>query len=140
MKNGDYELVVAPENFIGKKYRDKYCYEHHLVYWLNYGIVPQKDEVIHHKDGNKHNNSIDNLELQKLKNHNKIHHKGKQMIRVKCSYCGCEFIREKRLAHFLRGETTYACCSNRCSLAITHLDKWQKEQLTKPEILDEFII
>lgn len=58
MKNGDYLLAVAPENYPGKRYRGRYCSEHTLVYWQHYGIVPNKDEVIHHIDGNKHNNDI----------------------------------------------------------------------------------
>lgn len=31
MKNGDYILVIAPDWYRGKRYRGKYCYEHHLV-------------------------------------------------------------------------------------------------------------
>ena len=29
MKNGDYNLVKAPKDFQGIKYRGKYCLEHH---------------------------------------------------------------------------------------------------------------
>ena len=43
MKNGDYILVKAPTNYPGKKYRNKYCYEHHLVYWQHYGIIPNNN-------------------------------------------------------------------------------------------------
>ena len=40
MKNGDYNLAIAPPDFPGKKYRGKYCSEHVLNYWLANGIVP----------------------------------------------------------------------------------------------------
>ena len=33
MINGDYILVVAPDDYPGVRYREKYCYEHYLVYW-----------------------------------------------------------------------------------------------------------
>ena len=35
------------------------------------------EKFIHHKDENKFNNNIDNLELMKCKEHNKLHHAGK---------------------------------------------------------------
>ena len=31
MKSGNYILIKAPDNYPGKKYRGKYCYEHHYV-------------------------------------------------------------------------------------------------------------
>ena len=35
MKNGKYILVKAPANYLGKKYRNKYVYEHILNYWTH---------------------------------------------------------------------------------------------------------
>jgi len=35
-----------------------------------------QDEVVHHKDHNKLNNNIDNLEVMKKKDHNSLHHAG----------------------------------------------------------------
>ena len=140
MKNGDYVLVLAPKDYVGKKYRGRYCYEHHLIYWLNYGVVPKDDEIIHHKDGNKHNNLIDNLELKKRAEHTKNHRKtGKTMIEVRCSFCGKLFVREKRFAHFLHYNTQYCCCSNECALSITHLNAEQKQHLNTPKIIREFL-
>lgn len=36
----------------------------------------QRDEVVHHKDGNKLNNSIDNLQVMSRKEHSRLHRKG----------------------------------------------------------------
>lgn len=33
VKNGPYELVIAPEEYPGKKYRGRYAYEHRVNYW-----------------------------------------------------------------------------------------------------------
>lgn len=42
---------------------------------MHYGPIP-KGFIIHHKDGDKTNNSIDNLELMSRARHASIHHKG----------------------------------------------------------------
>jgi hypothetical protein len=90
MKNGDYILIKAPKDYIGKKYRELYCYEHHYV-WCKYNNISiPVGYVIHHKDGNKLNNTISNLELISKKNHSKLHHKGKDLskdISISCVVC-----------------------------------------------------
>lgn len=67
-------MVVAPEDYPGKKYRGRYCYEHHLVYWLKFGVIPQKGQVVHHINHNKTDNSLTNLELKSVALHNTHHH------------------------------------------------------------------
>lgn len=62
MRNGPYILVVAPEDYPGKKYRGRYVYKHILVFWKNTGRLPLPDHVIHHKNDDKHDNKFDNLE------------------------------------------------------------------------------
>lgn len=47
-------------------------YEHRLVWESNFGKIPNGYEV-HHKDGNKLNNNIENLELVKKGEHQHIH-------------------------------------------------------------------
>ena len=93
MKNGKYELVVAPNNYPGRVYRGRYCYEHHLVWWQHYGETIGSDENIHHVNGDCRDNRIENLCLMRAHEHNKEH--GKKLIekyRIKfvCGYCGCE--------------------------------------------------
>jgi len=73
MKNGPYELVVAPEDFPGKKYRGRYCYEHTLVYWKEHGVLPASDETIHHKNGDRRDNDPANLELSSRAEHSRSH-------------------------------------------------------------------
>jgi hypothetical protein len=53
-----------------------YTYEHLLV-WVSGGrMKPSKDEVIHHRNGDKSDNRLDNLELMKRCNHSVYHGKG----------------------------------------------------------------
>lgn len=52
-----------------------YCI-YHLVYELFVEPIP-KGYVVHHKDHNKHNDRVDNLEMMTKAEHNSIHHKDK---------------------------------------------------------------
>lgn len=56
----------------------KHCrviYLHREVYEDFYGEIP-KGYVVHHKDGNKINNSPDNLEIIKRGDHSRLHNTG----------------------------------------------------------------
>lgn len=73
MKNGPYELIVAPEEYPGMKYRGRYCYEHHLVYWRAHGVIPEPGQIIHHINENKRDNRLVNLELMDVGDHGRHH-------------------------------------------------------------------
>ncbi len=104
MKNGDYILVIVPDDYPGKRYRGKYAYEHHAVYWRKHGRLPDRSlkEVIHHKNGDKKDNRIEKLELLSHQEHMLHHGKGVSMIERVCEWCGKAFSREKRKADYGR--------------------------------------
>lgn len=96
MKNGPYELIVAPEDYPGKKYRGRYCYEHVFKWWKKHGVLPPKGYEIHHRDHNHRNNKDNNLELISAKDHRKLHAQISSMkakIEVICGFCKKKFIR-----------------------------------------------
>lgn len=49
--------------------------EHRLVMEQYLGRKLKRTEVVHHKDGNKLNNAIENLELMSLSDHSRMHMK-----------------------------------------------------------------
>ena len=130
MKNGDYNLVKAPKDFQGIKYRGKYCLEHHYVYCKEYHVVPKDNEVIHHIDGNKQNNNIKNLKLMTREEHVKIHHKKKTYVKLKCVWCQKVFVREKRETHLSKHQQ-FTCCSRQCSAKAIHLKQKNIEEFQK---------
>lgn len=90
MRNGPYELVIAPAEFPGKKYRDRYCYEHVLVWWQNTGEVPGPDELIHHKNENKRDNRFENLEKKGRGQHTAEHNEERgETVQVVCGNDRC---------------------------------------------------
>jgi HNH endonuclease len=89
MRNGPYELVIAPPGYPGMKYRGRYCYEHTLVWWQNTGEIPGPGEVLHHRDENKRNNAFDNLAKKTVGEHTAEHSRARIQVpvTVKCSWC-----------------------------------------------------
>jgi hypothetical protein len=73
MKNGPYEMLIAPKNYPGKKYRGRYAYEHHIVWWEKHGRLPRPGHEIHHKDMNHRNNKLSNLEEMTKHAHQLLH-------------------------------------------------------------------
>ena len=123
MKNGEYELIIAPVEYPGKLYRDKYAYEHHIVYWQHTGYILQKGEEIHHKNRNKRWNVFSNLEIRTKAKHAQYHGllKGKTMVDLICPVCGSSFTREKRQTHLIKKSNTTTLCSRSCAGIWSHM-------------------
>jgi hypothetical protein len=116
MRNGPYILVIAPEDYTGKKYRNRYVYEHHLVWWQNTNSVVPRGYVIHHKNHNKHDNRIENLELMTDEKHKDEHTKErkKSLIKIICFHCGKEGRKPGRNYRFAlkKGKNRFYCSRN----------------------------
>src|ERR1700693_2229513 len=66
-----YKLIHAPEHpFSTSK---GYVREHRLVMEAKLGRYLQKDEIVHHIDGNTLNNDINNFELTNVSEHTTFH-------------------------------------------------------------------
>lgn len=121
MKNGPYILVVSPPEYPGKRYRGRYCYEHHLVWWQATGKVVATGEVVHHKNNNKHDNRIENLEVMSPSEHAVHHGKDNEAIYLDfpCFYCEKLFRIDERNFRFrlLKAHQQYFYCSRRCSVS-----------------------
>ena len=86
VKVGKYWMVYQPDHLNSDK--RGYVYEHRFVMSIHIGRPIWKYEVVHHINGNKIDNKIENLELIKS---NSKHIKEKHLLKDKtnrfCCYC-----------------------------------------------------
>jgi hypothetical protein len=70
-KGGRYYARLVPEHpgADGKGY----VMIHRLIIEASIGRFLTQDEVVHHRDGNGHNNDISNLEIMSTSEHNRLH-------------------------------------------------------------------
>jgi hypothetical protein len=67
-----------------------YIAEHRLIMEKHLGRLLNKWEVVHHVDGNKANNALENLQLMTKMRHDSEILKGRQYL-VICPHCGERF-------------------------------------------------
>ena len=97
MKNGEYNLIKAPECYPGKRYRGKYAYEHWVVWWLNTGQLPEQGQVVHHVNHDKRDNRFENLAILQFSAHSRLHYtRVAEITSVTCHYCGEVIDRQAR--------------------------------------------
>lgn len=111
IKKGDYVYAKVPNHPHATK--NGYVLKHRVVVENHLGRVLEDWEVVHHKDGNKLNNDISNLEVLSQQEHARIHSsKGRTYITLVCPECGKEFVRELRQAY--KGNKR-CFCSRKCN-------------------------
>jgi hypothetical protein len=114
VSKGDYEYAVVRNhpgaNKHGYVLHHRVVMENHLCRVLNPG------EVIHHKNGNKKDNTINNLELMDNAKHSRMHglEQGRMWCTLKCPSCGKLFDKPKNRT-FLNKPAEYTACSRICS-------------------------
>lgn len=121
MKNGNYILVKAPNEYPGYKYRNKYVYKHILIWWKHTGELPIPNKIIiHHKNDNRHDNRFRNLERITAGKHSYIHHKIDD-VAINCAYCKkIKYMPSRRIKYRQKHYKNGICCSHSCSIKLQH--------------------
>jgi len=113
VSKGDYYYAIVLDH--PNRTKNNYVLLHRIIMENHLGRILNANEVVHHINGNKKDNRIENLEVMIDREHSSHHHSqiGRTMVILKCPNCGVEFVREKRET-FLVKHTSYTCCSPRC--------------------------
>lgn len=132
VKKGDYLYAVVRNH--PKRIKYDYVLHHRVVIENHLGRLLYDDEVVHHIDKDKKNNSIDNLELTTQSEHTRLHglENGRMWVKLKCPICSIVFDREKRATFLQKPHRIKAtCCSQSCKGILSR--KVQLNQVT-PEV------
>ena len=74
---GYIAIKVFPDNlFFGMADKNGYILEHRLVMAMHLGRTLTRVEIVHHRNGDKEDNHLENLELQLLGEHSLSHSRG----------------------------------------------------------------
>jgi len=91
-----------------------YAMRAHVVWWLNGGEIPKKGMILHHIDGNKLNDNIENLQLLDNGEHT-IHHLTKpyseKYVTLICEYCKMPYNKKNSRTNYLakKGKKSRFC-------------------------------
>lgn len=113
IRKGDYKYALVPNH--PNSTNNGYVLEHRIVMENHLGRLLTKDEVVHHINGNRKDNRLENLQLMNNKEHNRFHgSKGISMVKIKCPICNKVFDREKRRTHLINKKRIGTFCSKSC--------------------------
>jgi len=134
ISKGDYIYTKIPNH--PKSTKHGYILEHRIIMENHLGRILTASEIIHHKNGNKKDNRIENLELTNKSKHARNHMRehGLKMVELKCPFCNKVFNRQHNLTHLGRGNAIATYCSRSCNGKMSRqkqLGKISREEYNK---------
>lgn len=112
VSKGDYWYAYVPDH--PHKTVNGYVLHHRVVMENHLGRKLRFDELVHHKNENKKDNRVSNLEVVTHAEHAAVHRKGRLYVDLICPCCEEIFSRPKNQTHFSKPGQKYTACSKVC--------------------------
>jgi hypothetical protein len=115
-------LIRTPVGYKGTTLiSGRYVYEHRYVAEQQMGRLLRKGEVVHHINGDIHDNRPDNLIVRSFSRHLRDHRPAALVVTLTCPTCGRVFERFDRYCRYSkqRGQRKFFC-SHKCNTANQH--------------------
>ena len=115
ISKGDYNYCIIKEH--PKATKHGYVLMHRAVMENHLGRLLDDDEVVHHKNGDKKDNRICNLEVLNASEHVSMHgfSRGAAYVEARCPMCEKLFIRKRRNTHLQKPGQRATFCSRECN-------------------------
>jgi hypothetical protein len=113
VSKGNYNYAVVKEHPLATKHG--YVLHHRIVMENYLGRFLNSNEIVHHVNGNKKDNRIENLEVHDASEHSRSHGilKGRKMVKLICPECNVIFEKEHRQSHLCK-KSKWTACSKSC--------------------------
>jgi hypothetical protein len=115
ISKGDYNYCIVRGHPNATK--NDYVLHHRVVMENHLGRLLNSNEIIHHKNGDKKDNSLENLEITFSAEHSRLHgiEKGLLLADLKCPWCKKLFQKQRRETFLVKPtKLNCTCCSNSC--------------------------
>ena len=117
--DGGYNKVYVPDHPHASP--KGYVAEHRLIVERNLGRYLEKSEIVHHKNGNKTDNRIVNLEIVDFETHQRIHATD---IEVDFRCCVCGKWSKNTLTTLRRKSKATGCLERTCTRRCSAILRW----------------
>ncbi len=135
-------LIKKPEGYKGTTLIEgRYVYEHRYLIERKLGRLLRSGEVVHHKNGDKLDNRLSNLEVHQNSVHVREHNHARLVafVQLRCPTCSVRFERERRQTHLGRfSKHALTFCSRPCSGRFDFGDKALLQVSQERNVLKEF--
>lgn len=114
VSKGDYDYAVIKEHPNATKHG--YVLLHRAIVENHLGRLLNTNEVVHHKNENKKDNRIENLEIMEKEDHARLHalKQGRKWAILKCPSCNSIFHKPSNQTHVAK-QGLYTACSRSCN-------------------------